>query len=127
MLGILSLNIYNNYSCCFSLTSVKKDCFTVLCAWLTASCYFLLTAASVPPSLRDLYSRSSLSSPSGASATSPASPLDLTRYSLPSLRQYELAQQMVSQQGAVSKLLGECLWSGGARSQVVQPPYLCPR
>ncbi|KAG7168242.1 Paired box protein Pax-5-like, partial [Homarus americanus] len=37
---------------------------------------------------------------------SPASPLDLTRYSLPSLRQYELAQQMVSQQGAVSKLLG---------------------
>lgn len=81
----------------------------------------------MPASLRDLYSRSSLSSPSGASATSPASPLDLTRYSLPSLRQYELAQQMVSQQGAVSKLLGECLWSGGARSQVVHSPDLWPK
>lgn len=85
--------------------------------------YFFPAAGSVPASLRDLYSRS-VSSPSAASATSPASPLDLTRYSLPSLRQYELAQQMVSQQGAVSKLLGECLWSGGARSQVVHSPDL---
>lgn len=108
----------------FSLTSVKKIDLLCCVLRLIISWYFFLTAGSVPASLRDLYSRGSLSSPSGASATSPASPLDLTRYSLPSLRQYELAQQMVSQQGAVSKLLGECLWSGGARSQVVQPPDL---
>ncbi|XP_050738860.1 paired box protein Pax-6-like isoform X3 [Eriocheir sinensis] len=82
------------------------------------------TAGSVPASLRDLYSRSSLSSPSGASATSPASPLDLTRYSLPSLRQYELAQQMVSQQGAVSKLLGSLRppgMIGGSKPKVATP------
>ncbi|XP_050738859.1 paired box protein Pax-6-like isoform X2 [Eriocheir sinensis] len=81
-------------------------------------------AGSVPASLRDLYSRSSLSSPSGASATSPASPLDLTRYSLPSLRQYELAQQMVSQQGAVSKLLGSLRppgMIGGSKPKVATP------
>ncbi|XP_064121499.1 paired box protein Pax-6-like isoform X2 [Macrobrachium nipponense] len=80
---------------------------------------------SVPAALRDLYTRSSLSSTSSSpSAASPASPLDLTRYSLPSLRQYELAQQMVSQQGAVSKLLGSLRppgMIGGSKPKVATP------
>ncbi|XP_066990561.1 paired box protein Pax-6-like isoform X1 [Macrobrachium rosenbergii] len=80
---------------------------------------------SVPAALRDLYTRSSISSSSSSpSAASPASPLDLTRYSLPSLRQYELAQQMVSQQGAVSKLLGSLRppgMIGGSKPKVATP------
>ncbi|XP_068229988.1 paired box protein Pax-6-like isoform X2 [Palaemon carinicauda] len=79
---------------------------------------------SVPAALRDLYTRSSISSSSSPSAASPASPLDLTRYSLPSLRQYELAQQMVSQQGAVSKLLGSLRppgMIGGSKPKVATP------
>ncbi|XP_045139389.1 paired box protein Pax-6-like isoform X1 [Portunus trituberculatus] len=82
------------------------------------------TAGAVPASLRDLYSRNSFSSSSGSSATSPASPLDLTRYSLSSLRQYELAQQMVSQQGAVSKFLGSLRPPGvigGSKPKVATP------
>ncbi|XP_042893309.1 paired box protein Pax-6-like isoform X2 [Penaeus japonicus] len=78
---------------------------------------------SVPATLRDLYTRSGLSS-SSPSAASPASPLDLTRYSLPSLRQYELAQQMVTQQGAVNKLLGSLRppgMIGGSKPKVATP------
>ncbi|XP_066990563.1 paired box protein Pax-7-like isoform X3 [Macrobrachium rosenbergii] len=86
---------------------------------------FCQTSGSVPAALRDLYTRSSISSSSSSpSAASPASPLDLTRYSLPSLRQYELAQQMVSQQGAVSKLLGSLRppgMIGGSKPKVATP------
>ncbi|XP_045605145.2 paired box protein Pax-6 isoform X1 [Procambarus clarkii] len=85
---------------------------------------FCASSASVPASIRDLYSRTSLSTSSSPSAASPTSPLDLTRYSLPSLRQYELAQQMVSQQGAVSKLLGSLRppgMIGGSKPKVATP------
>ncbi|XP_071534534.1 uncharacterized protein [Panulirus ornatus] len=82
------------------------------------------STGSVPASFRDLYSRGSLSSSSSPSAASGASPIDLTRYTLPSLRQYELAQQMVSQQGAVTKLLGSLRppgMIGGSKPKVATP------
>ncbi|XP_068229989.1 paired box protein Pax-6-like isoform X3 [Palaemon carinicauda] len=91
---------------------------------ITNMATFCQTSGSVPAALRDLYTRSSISSSSSPSAASPASPLDLTRYSLPSLRQYELAQQMVSQQGAVSKLLGSLRppgMIGGSKPKVATP------
>ncbi|XP_063588379.1 paired box protein Pax-6-like isoform X1 [Penaeus indicus] len=84
---------------------------------------FCQSSGSVPATLRDLYTRSGLSS-SSPSAASPASPLDPTRYSLPSLRQYELAQQMVTQQGAVNKLLGSLRppgMIGGSKPKVATP------
>ncbi|XP_047498826.1 paired box protein Pax-6-like isoform X2 [Penaeus chinensis] len=84
---------------------------------------FCQSSGSVPATLRDLYARSGLS-PNSPSAASPASPLDPTRYSLPSLRQYELAQQMVTQQGAVNKLLGSLRppgMIGGSKPKVATP------
>ena len=64
----------------------------------------------MPAALRDLYRRSvSQEPPSSSSSTSPPSvaPMDLTRYSLPALRQYDLAQQITNNQGALNKLLGK--------------------
>ena len=67
-------------------------------------------AGAIPPQLRELYSShglsqmSQISQMSQMSQMSPARLLELNRYSM---RPYDLAQQMISQQTAVTKLLSK--------------------
>ena len=68
-------------------------------------------AGAIPPQLRELYSShglsqmSQISQMSQMSQMSPARLLELNRYTM---RPYDLAQQMISQQTAVTKLLSKC-------------------
>jgi len=82
-------------------------CFAVSPAGAAAAAAAAAAASGLPPQLRDLYGPGGPGAhhPLASLVTQQSRLLELSRFGL---RHYDLAQHMLTQQGAVSKLLGEC-------------------